>query len=115
VGKAPKKKRKEKKRKEKKRKERSVFHSFAMHPQCLTNKTTMTSSQSSAAPSPHISLLAGVIAGGVEGFVTYPAEFVKTRAQFGASDASGVVSVTRYLAMPAGRPISVLCPSETVR
>lgn len=33
-------------------------------------------------PTQYESLLAGVIAGGVEGAATYPAEFVKTKAQF---------------------------------
>jgi len=37
------------------------------------------------------SLGAGIIAGAVEGFITYPAEFVKTKAQFSRS-AVGEVS-----------------------
>jgi len=35
-----------------------------------------------------LSLTAGMIAGAVEGAVTYPAEFVKTKAQFGGSKAN---------------------------
>lgn len=41
-------------------------------------------------PTQYESLLAGVIAGAVEGAATYPAEFVKTRAQFTAN--KGTVS-----------------------
>jgi hypothetical protein len=48
--------------------------------------TTRTSSMTSA-PSQMLSLTAGMIAGAVEGAVTYPAEFVKTKAQFGGSKA----------------------------
>lgn len=36
------------------------------------------------------SLVAGVIAGAVEGFATYPAEFVKTKAQFSSSSSTKV-------------------------
>ena len=48
--------------------------------------TTRNSSMTSA-PSQMLSLTAGMIAGAVEGAVTYPAEFVKTKAQFGGSKA----------------------------
>lgn len=41
------------------------------------------------------SLGAGIIAGAVEGFITYPAEFVKTKAQFSRSSA-GEVSHTAH-------------------
>ncbi|KAM0755058.1 citrate transporter [Meredithblackwellia eburnea MCA 4105] len=49
-------------------------------------------------PAPWQSLLAGVIAGAIEGTVTYPAEFLKTRAQFAATageKAPGVISIAR--------------------
>jgi len=36
------------------------------------------------------SLGAGIVAGAVEGFITYPAEFVKTKAQFSRSGAGEV-------------------------
>lgn len=36
------------------------------------------------------SLMAGVVAGAVEGFATYPAEFVKTKAQFSSSSSTKV-------------------------
>jgi solute carrier family 25 citrate transporter 1 len=53
-------------------------------------------------PNQYESLLAGIIAGGVEGAATYPAEFVKTRAQFTAS--KGSVSAAGGLrADPPGR------------
>jgi solute carrier family 25 citrate transporter 1 len=39
------------------------------------------------------SLGAGIIAGAVEGFVTYPAEFVKTKAQFSRSSTGEVSSI----------------------
>jgi solute carrier family 25 citrate transporter 1 len=42
------------------------------------------------------SLGAGIVAGAVEGFITYPAEFVKTKAQFSRS-AAGEVSETRTI------------------
>jgi solute carrier family 25 citrate transporter 1 len=35
-------------------------------------------------PNQYESLLAGVIAGSIEGAVTYPAEYLKTKAQFSA-------------------------------
>lgn len=41
-------------------------------------------------PAPYESLLAGVLAGAIEGAVTYPAEFTKTRAQFAAQAGSKV-------------------------
>lgn len=41
------------------------------------------------------SLMAGVVAGAVEGFATYPAEFVKTKAQF-SSSSSAEVSLDTY-------------------
>jgi len=41
------------------------------------------------------SLGAGIVAGAVEGFVTYPAEFVKTKAQFSRSGAGEVSSKNR--------------------
>ena len=43
------------------------------------------------------SLLAGVVAGAVEGAVTYPAEFVKTKAQFASSSKSSPVSHSTIL------------------
>ncbi|KAI9637767.1 citrate transporter [Dioszegia hungarica] len=48
-------------------------------------------------PTQYESLLAGIVAGGVEGAVTYPAEFVKTRAQFTANkgQAVGVIPIFR--------------------
>ena len=36
------------------------------------------------------SLVAGTFAGAVEGFITYPAEFVKTRAQFASTSGHSV-------------------------
>jgi solute carrier family 25 citrate transporter 1 len=39
------------------------------------------------------SLFAGIAAGAVEGAVTYPAEFVKTKAQFASTSKSGPVSL----------------------
>lgn len=41
------------------------------------------------------SLGAGIVAGAVEGFITYPAEFVKTKAQFSRSGAGEVSSKNR--------------------
>jgi solute carrier family 25 citrate transporter 1 len=40
------------------------------------------------------SLGAGIIAGAVEGFITYPAEFVKTKAQFSRSVLGEVSTLT---------------------
>lgn len=47
-------------------------------------------------PTQYESLTAGIIAGAVEGAITYPAEFVKTRAQFTKSSA-GAVSFCPFL------------------
>jgi hypothetical protein len=41
------------------------------------------------------SLGAGIVAGAVEGFITYPAEFVKTKAQFSRSGAGEVGTQNR--------------------
>jgi hypothetical protein len=41
------------------------------------------------------SLGAGIVAGAVEGFITYPAEFVKTKAQFSRSAVGEVSRVFR--------------------
>jgi hypothetical protein len=48
-------------------------------------------------PNQYESLLAGIVAGGVEGAVTYPAEYLKTRAQFTANkgQAVGVMTILR--------------------
>jgi len=40
-------------------------------------------------PNPAASLIAGALAGSIEGFVTYPTEFVKTRSQFRSATAIG--------------------------
>jgi hypothetical protein len=45
---------------------------------------------------PLASLLAGATAGGVESFVTYPFESLKTQLQFGALNGEKVASVYRY-------------------
>ncbi len=42
----------------------------------------MAKAQSSRSLNQYESLFAGVVAGAIEGAVTYPAEFVKTKAQF---------------------------------
>ena len=46
-----------------------------------------TSRTDANSPSQMLSLTAGMIAGAIEGAVTYPAEFVKTKAQFSGSKA----------------------------
>lgn len=38
---------------------------------------------------------AGMLAGAIEGFVTYPAEFLKTRAQFAATTTADRVATSR--------------------
>ncbi|SPO28835.1 probable CTP1 - Mitochondrial citrate transporter - member of the mitochondrial carrier (MCF) family [Ustilago trichophora] len=48
----------------------------------------MSATEKRASPSPMQSLLAGTIAGAVEGFLTYPTEFVKTQAQLASNAAS---------------------------
>lgn len=48
----------------------------------------MSGTEKRAPPSPVHSLLAGTIAGAVEGFMTYPTEFVKTQAQLASNAAS---------------------------
>jgi solute carrier family 25 citrate transporter 1 len=45
-------------------------------------------STSQAKPSQFKSLFCGVVAGSVEGFITYPTEYVKTQAQFAAKKGS---------------------------
>jgi solute carrier family 25 citrate transporter 1 len=47
-------------------------------------------STSQAKPNQFKSLFCGVVAGSVEGFITYPTEYVKTQAQFAAK--KGAVS-----------------------
>ncbi len=51
-------------------------------------------------PTQYESLLAGVIAGAVEGALTYPADFVKTKAQFASGTVAGAVSEEVDIAMP---------------
>lgn len=48
----------------------------------------MPAAEKRSLPSPIHSLLAGTIAGAVEGFLTYPTEFVKTQAQLASNAAS---------------------------
>lgn len=52
----------------------------------------MSTTEKRASPSPLHSLLAGTIAGAVEGFLTYPTEFVKTQAQLASNAAAGASS-----------------------
>ncbi|TKY89343.1 hypothetical protein EX895_001874 [Sporisorium graminicola] len=53
----------------------------------------MSTTEKRTSPSPLHSLLAGTIAGAVEGFLTYPTEFVKTQAQL-ASNAAASASAS---------------------
>lgn len=55
-----------------------------------TKSTLSLSVVGARKPAPYESLLAGVLAGAIEGAVTYPAEFTKTRAQFAAQAGSKV-------------------------
>lgn len=48
-----------------------------------------SASSSKASTSKSASLIAGAFAGAVEGFATYPAEYVKTASQFSGSGAKG--------------------------
>ncbi|CBQ73200.1 probable CTP1-Mitochondrial citrate transporter-member of the mitochondrial carrier (MCF) family [Sporisorium reilianum SRZ2] len=56
----------------------------------------MSTTEKRASPSPLHSLLAGTIAGAVEGFLTYPTEFVKTQAQL-ASNAAASASAMQIV------------------
>jgi hypothetical protein len=67
----------------------------------IASSSTLPIQVRSRKPSQYESLLAGIIAGSVEGAVTYPTEFVKTQAQF-ASRSNGPVrkpSLWRYAVM----------------
>ncbi|PLW23219.1 hypothetical protein PCASD_09215, partial [Puccinia coronata f. sp. avenae] len=48
-----------------------------------------TSTPAKNRPNPAASLIAGAFAGSIEGFVTYPTEFIKTRSQFRSPTATG--------------------------
>ncbi|KAJ9478980.1 putative Tricarboxylate transport protein (putative) [Pseudozyma hubeiensis] len=52
----------------------------------------MSNTEKRVSPTPMHSLLAGTIAGAVEGFLTYPTEFVKTQAQLASNAASSAAS-----------------------
>lgn len=69
---------------------RSGVLSYIHHAGNISQVTNMTATHRK--PNQYESLLAGIIAGGVEGAATYPAEFVKTRAQFTAT--KGAVSIS---------------------
>jgi hypothetical protein len=81
--------------------------------QSPTTAQTMSSSRASAPPQ-HVSLLAGMAAGGIEGFVTYPAEFAKTRAQFVASGASGTGRVSGKTPSLCGTAWALITRMSTV-
>jgi dihydroorotase-like cyclic amidohydrolase len=70
------------------------------------------SSSSSAAKGkakeqPIASLLAGAVAGGVESFVTYPLESIKTQVQFGALD--GKVREATQHSLTSSLPRRIVC------
>ncbi|KAG0145168.1 hypothetical protein CROQUDRAFT_94145 [Cronartium quercuum f. sp. fusiforme G11] len=53
------------------------------------NQNHMASNKSTHQTNPAAALFAGAFAGSVEGFVTYPTEFIKTRSQFRTSETTG--------------------------
>lgn len=57
---------------------------------------------SKSAPSAHVSLIAGAIAGGVEASATYPFEFAKTRAQLVAGGSKNPFAVIAQVARTDG-------------
>lgn len=66
----------------------SISHLIPMASTASSSSSSASSTSTSAAKprvdSPIHSLVAGATAGAVEGFVNYPIEFVKTKAQFEA-------------------------------
>ncbi|KAL8286618.1 hypothetical protein RQP46_004146 [Phenoliferia psychrophenolica] len=59
--------------------------------------SSSTPAQKQSKPAPWQSLFAGVIAGAIEGTVTYPAEFLKTRAQFALVAGNAIKAGVRFL------------------
>jgi solute carrier family 25 citrate transporter 1 len=55
-----------------------------------------TTAKGKAKEKPLASLLAGATAGGIESFVTFPLESLKTQLQFGALDGSKVSHYSSY-------------------
>ncbi len=63
----------------------------------------MSTTEKRTSPTPMHSLLAGTIAGAVEGFLTYPTEFVKTQAQLASNAASSAAaSSSSSISKPSG-------------
>lgn len=67
----------------------------------------MSTTEKRASPSPLHSLLAGTIAGAVEGFLTYPTEFVKTQAQLASNAAASASSASSASADLVSKPKSM--------
>lgn len=82
----------------------SFFFSFYIiipiqHPtphRALVGKKMSAQAKGKAKEKPIASLLAGATAGGVEAFITFPLESVKTQLQFGALDGGKVGFTTLY-------------------
>lgn len=74
------------------------YHILPIHHLCTNLYLPQTSNMQHRKPTQAESLMAGVVAGAVEGFATYPAEFVKTKAQFSSSSSTkvGLVNPLTY-------------------